>query len=406
MNNGISSTKISPKRWLYAVIGVLLLTFAGLIYAWSVFVAPLEAEFGWSRSETSLTFSICMSLFCLGGLSAGFISKKKSTKFNMILASIFLLSGFLMASRVKTLISLYLSYGVLCGFGVGLVYNSVLSTTTKWFPDRQGLISGILLMGFGFGGMILGQVATRLMNTIGWRSTFVIFGIVFCGLMLLGAFLLKSPHENFTIAASKAETAATEVDSFDMTPSEMIKRKSFWLFIAWAILLSASGLALIGHATPCAELLGAKPAFATFAAGLISIFNGLGRVLFGYLFDVIGRKKTMNLINIIFIIATGTLILAISSGSLPILVAAYVLTGLSYGGAPLSGSAFANKFYGKKNYSINFAIINLNLIVASFLGPYLAGVLQTASGTYLSTFICMLIFGVIAFVCNLFIKTP
>ena len=403
-NNNLSLS--SPKRWVYAVLGVLLLTCAGLIYAWSVFVAPLEAEFGWSRSQTSLTFSICMSLFCLGGLSAGFISKKKSTKFNMILASVFLLVGFLMASMVKSLISLYISYGVLCGFGVGIVYNSVISTTTKWFPDKQGFISGILLMGFGFGGMILGQVATTLMNTLGWRNTFVIFGIVFCLIMILGSIFLKSPDENFTAVLSKSEAVATTEASINMTPGEMIKRKSFWLFIVWAILLSASGLALIGHATPCAELLGAKPAFATFAAGLISIFNGLGRVLFGYLFDVMGRKKTMTLINIIFIIATGTLILAISSSSLPILVTAYVLTGLSYGGAPLSGSAFANKFYGKKNYSLNFAIINLNLIVASFLGPYLAGVLQTSSGTYLSTFVCMLVFGVIAFVCNMFIKRP
>ena len=403
-NNNLSLS--SPKRWVYAVLGVLLLTCAGLIYAWSVFVAPLEAEFGWSRSQTSLTFSICMSLFCLGGLSAGFISKKKSTKFNMILASVFLLVGFLMASMVKSLISLYISYGVLCGFGVGIVYNSVISTTTKWFPDKQGFISGILLMGFGFGGMILGQVATTLMNTLGWRNTFVIFGIVFCLIMILGSIFLKSPDENFTAVLSKSEAVATTEASINMTPGEMIKRKSFWLFIVWAILLSASGLALIGHATPCAELLGAKPTFATFAAGLISIFNGLGRVLFGYLFDVMGRKKTMTLINIIFIIATGTLILAISSSSLPILVTAYVLTGLSYGGAPLSGSAFANKFYGKKNYSLNFAIINLNLIVASFLGPYLAGVLQTSSGTYLSTFVCMLVFGVIAFVCNMFIKRP
>lgn len=401
-----TNSKLSPPRWIYALGGILLLTLAGLIYAWSVFVAPLEAEFGWSRSETSLTFSICMSFFCLGGLSAGILSKKKSFRFNMLFAALFLLVGFTTASQVKTLGSLYFSYGVLCGFGVGLVYNTVISTVSRWFTDKQGLISGVLLMGFGFGGMLLGQIATSLMNTIGWRSTFISFGIVFSLLMAVGALIIKAPTTDFKIAPIKGQDSKITEFNIELPPKEMVKRPSFYLFMTWAVLLSAAGLALIGHATPCAILLGAGPSLATTAAGLISIFNGLGRVLFGYLFDAIGRKKTMLLINIIFLCATGSLILAISTNNLAILIIAYLLTGLSYGGAPLSCSAFANKFYGKKNYPINFAIINLNLIVAAFLGPYLAGILQSASGTYLSTFVCMFIFGIFALICNKFIKRP
>ncbi|MEA4816654.1 MAG: OFA family MFS transporter [Lachnospiraceae bacterium] len=398
---------LEKKRWLYVVAGFLLLLFSGLVYAWSIFVKPLEAEFGWARSETSLTFSICMAMFCIGGLFAGFMTKKKSAAFNARLAAVLLCVGFVASSRVNSLMWLYISYGVVCGFGVGLVYNAVMGTVTKWFPDKQGFISGILLMGFGFGGMVLGQIAAALIASMGFRKTFIVLGVASFVIILIGSLFIVAPDEEFIKSINiKANKKSNREKFDDMEPSDMLKRPSFWLYFVWAILLGASGLAVIGHASPMAQLLGVSTAAATFYAGLISIFNGVGRVITGFAYDKAGRKRAMLTVNLAFMVSATILLIAFWTKNVYMLVFGFVCIGLSYGGVTPINSAFINSFYGTKNFTMNFALINLNLIIASFLGPYLAGVLQTTSGGYLTTFVCVFFFGAAGLICNFLIKRP
>ena len=164
------------NRWIYAVIGVIVLLLAGLIYAWSVLVIPIANEFtNWSHTSLSLTFTICMTLFCIGGLIGGILQKKIDVKINVWASGILFFVGFFIASKAQNIITLYMGYGVLAGFASGLAYNSVMSTMSKWFPDKQGLISGILLMGFGLGSFIIGKVYQAYTpSTIGgWRISFI-----------------------------------------------------------------------------------------------------------------------------------------------------------------------------------------------------------------------------------------
>ncbi|HZK61489.1 MAG TPA: hypothetical protein VFC41_05385, partial [Anaerovoracaceae bacterium] len=108
------------KRIIPLVAGAFIYLSIGLIYAWSIFVKPLEAEFGWNRTETSLTFTISMISFCIGGVISGMLLKKKSGRFIIMLSAVLLAVGFLLSSRVETLLGIYISYGVFCGLGVGL----------------------------------------------------------------------------------------------------------------------------------------------------------------------------------------------------------------------------------------------------------------------------------------------
>lgn len=151
--------KLKLNRWIYAAVGVIVLLFAGLVYAWSVLASPIAAEFTqWSQAQLSLTFTICMTLFCLGGFVGGLLSGKINVKINVWAAAVLFFIGFFVASRATSLTGLYIGYGVFAGFASGLAYNAVMSTMSKWFPDKQGLISGILLMGFGLGSFIIGKV--------------------------------------------------------------------------------------------------------------------------------------------------------------------------------------------------------------------------------------------------------
>jgi len=105
-----------------------------------------------------------MMMFCLGGLASGMLTGRKGPRFTLTACALFLLAGFAMASRIHTLPGIYVSYGGFCGFGVGLGYNATISTIMRWFPDKQGLVSGITLMGFGFGGMLLGTLGAYLVS--------------------------------------------------------------------------------------------------------------------------------------------------------------------------------------------------------------------------------------------------
>lgn len=397
-------TAVSGARWLYVAAGFVLLLFLGLIYAWSIFVAPLEAEFGWSRSQTSMAFTICMCMFCIGGFVAGLLSRRWPASLAIRLCAVFVLAGFLLTSRVNTLPGLYISYGCFVGFGVGLAYNAVISTVTKWFPDKTGFISGLLLMGFGFGGMVLGTASTSLMGSIGWRSTFACIAVVFFALIVAASFLIKPPPADLALPA--AETARKETPADDFETREMLRLPAFWMIFLWAVLLTAGGLALIGHASPCAVDMGVAPATAAFYAGLISIFNGFGRVTVGAVFDRLGRRLTMLLVSSGFILSGLVLLLALTRGSVPLLVAGYVCAGLSYGGVMVCNSTVTGRFFGRKHYSMNFSMVNMNILVASPLGPYLAGVLQGVSGSYLTTCMTIAVFGGVSFLINLFIRQP
>ncbi len=165
------------KRML--CIGTFLMLFLGLIYAWSLFAAPLEEAFNWSRSQTSITFSISMITFCLGSIISGIALKKYRPGNILLISAILFLIGFFGASCITNIWGLYLSYGVLCGLGVGLSYNAILSTIPKWYPGAGGFVTGTLLMGMGLGSLILGTVVKRIIDVLVWVMTFRILAVVF-----------------------------------------------------------------------------------------------------------------------------------------------------------------------------------------------------------------------------------
>ena len=390
------------SRWALLVLGVILLLFLGLIYGWSIFRSPLQSEFGWTDSQASLTFSISMMTFCLGGLVGGIINKgKNGFRINLIAAAVLLAIGFFSASNIQSLMGIYLSYGVCCGFGVGLGYNTAISTIVKWFPDKQGLISGITLMGFGFGSMILGTVAGAMIQSMGWRVTFRIFAVAFAIVMVVGALLLRTAGADFveylSQGSSKAVTPAVE----EVGAAVMLRRRNFWIYFVWAIILSAAGLAIINSSAPYAQLfVGENLTLAASIAGIVSIANGVGRVIFGGMFDKIGYRLTMLIDCVVFVVASLVLMASFATKSMPVLVIAFILIGLAYGGVTPTNSAFIAYFFGRENYAVNFPIVNLNLIFASFLGP------MVGNGGYMMTFGAIIVFAIVGAVLVFLLKKP
>ncbi len=397
------------NRWRYAVVGCAVLLISGLVYAWSVLSGPIAAEFPqWSAAHLSLTFTIVMSFFCLGGLVGGLISGKVSPKVYLWVSAALFLAGFLLTAEMHSPATLYIGFGVVCGFASGLSYNAALGTVGKWFPDKAGLISGILLMGFGLSSFIVGKLYQSLTpDTVGaWRHSFVVLGIVAAVVTALGGFLLETPAADFTPPAT-AQRKKTYVNpvAAELDTVAMLKTPTMWLYYLWAVLLSAAGLVLVSQASGIAREIGADVSAGTIATvvGLISIFNGIGRVLFGGMFDRCGRSRTMQTVNALFLVTSAVLIAALKRMSFPLLIAAFILGGVSYGGVTPANAAFVSSYFGMKHYSLNLSVVVTNLLFASF-GSTVAGLLYDATHSYLSAYLMIAALAVVGIFVSLAIS--
>ncbi len=388
-------------------MGTLTLLFLGLIYAWSIFRTPIGEMFpDWSISQLSLTFTISMIFFCLGGFAGGVLSKKLSIRVRMIISAVMLLAGFFMVSLMKaespgsSLTLLYIFYGVFGGGGVGFAYNGVIGTLNKWFPDKVGLASGIMLMGFGLGGLVLGSVVNSMIGSMGVLPVFRILGIVICVVCVLAALIIKSPDQKeaaelASLAAPATKTAdssaASEVKNY--SAGEMLRTSRFWFFTIWAILLNSAGLLVINSAANISVAFGGTAVLGM----IVSLFNGAGRIVAGNNFDKFGRF-TSTLVNNAFMLIAGVL-LAIGgmTGAYIFILCGLVFVGLAYGGCPTITSAYINKAFGPANFPTNFSIANFSLIPAATIGPMISSaLLESAGGSYDTNFYAIIGFSVAA----------
>jgi OFA family oxalate/formate antiporter-like MFS transporter len=171
------------------------------------------------------------------------------------------------------------------------------------------------------------------------------------------------------------------------------------------MLITAVGNSVISFARDLALSVDAAPDLATTLVGVLSIFNGIGRILTGAVYDGLGRRKTMFASNILTIIAAALTLVAVYTHSLPLCIVGLCLTGLSYGSCPTMTSSFTASFYGQKYFAVNYSITNFNLIFASFIATF-SNSLFISTGSYTAPFIMLLILAVGALGLNFTIKKP
>ncbi len=397
------------RRRLYLILGVISLVFAGVVYAWSILKAPLAAEFAWSGSQLALNFTLTMCFFCLGVFAGGLLAGRAGPRLSLLGAAVlsglgFLLTSLLTASRLPLL---YVSYGGLAGFGIGVAYNAIVSTVSAWFPDKKGFCSGALMMGFGASALLIGNLAARLIEGPGWRFTYRAIGLTLAAVLAAAAFLLKRPGADETLpaAAAKGSSSGENFEAEDVPTAQMLRRLSFWKAFLCIAFLAAVGNTVFSFARDLALSVGAGAALATTLVGVLSVCNGLGRIAFGALFDRLGRKKTMLSANLCAIAAAGITLISVQLVSLPLGILGLCLTGFSYGASPTICSAITSAFYGTKYFPVNFSAMNFNLMLASFMATAASALLE-ATGAYVAPFLFLLGLAVLSLLLNLSIKRP
>lgn len=397
-------------RWTYLAIGVVAMLFAGVLYAWSILKAPLATEFGWGPSELALNFTLAMSFFCIGGLLGAQVSKRAGHRVACVAAGVLSAVGFLLTAALQgaSVMMLYVTYGILAGMGIGIAYNVIIATVSAWFPDKKGLCSGCLMMGFGASALILGNIADALFKSVlGWRVTYVILGASLCAVLALAGVLLRKPDPQTILPQPKISknTGKENFDRQDFTSVQMLCRPSFWMAFISISFLAAVGSSVISFAKDLALSVQAPEALAVSLVGVLSVCNGLGRILTGALFDAIGRRKTMLCANVLTMCAAAVTLLAVSVGSLPVCIAGLCLTGLSYGACPTITAAFTSSFFGMKYFSTNMALMTFTVMGGSLIATVSNKVLEVTGG-YTTTFAMLLLLTFAALILNVFIRKP
>ena len=394
---------IRNNRHLCIAVGTVIMFCLGTMYAWSYFKVALQSVYTqWSQTQVTLNFTIMMICFCLGGLLSGSLSKRIASHTAMILAAALSGAGFfgmslLSANGVTALYQMYICYGLLTGVGIGIAYNTVLSNIQPW-AKNVGLVSGILLMGMGFGALLMGNLADILIGTMGVYLTFRAFAILLVLVMVLGTPFIHKPAN---IKKAAAVTVTEDPSRKEYSTREMLGRKTFWIYFIWNLGVSASGMLIINSASSISLYLG----YTAVLGLVVSIFNGGGRLLIGSIMDKRGWKFTMYLNNALMIVSGALLFCgdAVSAGV--VAMVGMLIMGICYGGGITISASLIRTLYGSKHFASNFAICNLCMIPASILGPLLsAKLLDMAGGSFDTTFLMVIILGVVTLVLNFFVK--
>ncbi len=406
MNNKVKTS----YRWFLLGVSVLAMLFAGVIYAWSILKVPFATDFGWTAGQLSLNFTLTMCTFCLGGLLGSFLSKKIGVKPASVTAAALAGSGMALTGLLNggNVTMLYLTYAALSGLGIGIAYNVIISTVTAWFPDKKGLCTGSLMMGFGASSLVLGNLADMLFkSSIGRSGTYLVLGVALFLVLGFASIFLKRPDTDiiFQIPNKKSDKKTETFKQKDYTTKEMLKRFSFWRAFALFTFAAAVGNSVISFARDLAISVGTSVALATSLVGVLAVCNGLGRIITGAMFDWLGRRKTMLIAMTLTIVAAATTLLSVIINSVPLCIIGLCLTGLSYGTCPTIGTAFISAFYGQKHFGTNFSVLNCHLICTSFMATACSS-LQNSFGSYIAPFVLLLSLAFIALVLNLSLKKP
>ena len=379
------------NRWLIAIMGTVLQLSLGTVYTWSFFQKPIMAAYGWSNVQVMWIFSIAI---CFLGLSAAvggvllpkYGPRKLATTGALLYGTGYLLSAFAMS--IGNLPLFYLFFGVIGGIGLGLGYVTPVATASKWFPDKQGFVTGMVVMGFGLGALIMSKViAPALMNLTGGDiiKVFLYSGFVLLAIGVPAGLIMKNPPAGFVPAGytPPVKSAASQGHEDDLTAKKCIMSSKFWGMWIIFFMNIAAGIMFIGLQSPMLQDLlkitspdmdtAALAAAGATLIGISSLFNGVGRFFWGGLSDKIGRIQAFRLILGSQVLVFIAMIYTGNPWLFGILVC-YVL--LCYGGGFGTMPSFVKDIFHAKLMPVVYGTILTAWSMGGIVGPQISAYIK------------------------------
>lgn len=392
---------IKKGRWIFVFLGLIINICLGSIYSWSVFKKPLEQLFHISSTESGLPYMFFLALFALLMPIAGRFLDKYGPRTITMIGGVMVGIGWILASFSSNIIMLTISYGIIAGGGVGIVYGGPIAVATRWFPDRKGLAVGLTLTGFGLSPFITAPLARNLIDLYGPLRTFSILGMLFLALLMILAVPLRFPSVEWKPKESKQKTAIQKIVNFNT--SSMLRTSTFYGLWLCYVFGTLSGLMAIGISSPVGqEIINLDSLTAAFAVSIFAVFNGVGRPLFGWLTDRLSPQYTaITSFVIIFLASIG--MLTAKEGQVILYLLCFFGFWVTLGGWLAIAPTATAIFYGTKHYAKNYGIMFTAYGVGAILGTLISGRLRDLFGSYIYAFYPTAAFAVIGILISYFL---
>ena len=406
MGKRVGGMPAASGRWLFVVLGIVMNVCLGAVYAYSIFLKPVKEAFaGISAFQANLPFMVFLAFFSVLMFFGGRVMEKLGPRKLGIIGGIIVGMGWLLSAFASNIWMLTLTYGVIAGSGVGLVYGCPVSMGAKWFPDKKGLAVGLMLAGFGGSALITGKLANVLIPSVGLPTTFMYFGIAFGLILVVLSLPFRFPAAGWVPAGWKP--AAGTVAASDFTPGEMMKTGAFWGLFFCYIIGCVAGLMAIGISKPVGnEIIKISGETAATLVGIFAIFNAVGRPLFGFLTDKITPRNAA-ILNLLMILTVSILMITAKEGDTMLYTVCFIGFWLGLGGWLAIAPTATASFFGMKNYAQNYGVVFFAYGLGAIIGGIISGQAKDVFGTYTYAFYPTAVLAVVGLVLAVaLLKTP
>lgn len=378
----MTTTNSTPARgWAVMIAALSINLILGVLYAWGVMGKALVTQWGWTKTQAALPFTVATAAFAIMMVFAGRLQDRIGPRFVAMCGGIILGAGLVGSSLVQTPMAMLVTFGLIGGVGIGLGYSATTPPVIKWFPpSRKGLITGIVVSGVGLAAVYISPLTEYLLKITSIATTFLWLGLGAILLVALLAQLLANPPTGYVPAAAPGATgqAPRVASGLQLDWHEMLRTKQFYQLWLMFVLAASAGLMIIAHVAIIAkEQAGMKWGFMTIAT--LAIFNTVGRVVSGFLSDRIGRTQTM-VLSLVLQALNMFLFARYTTPGLLIFGSAF--TGLCYGTMFTLMPAATADFYGLRNLGVNYGLVFTAFGVAGVFGPILGGKIRDQFGSY------------------------
>lgn len=334
--------------------------------------------------QSNMPFMIFLAFFAIMVFVGGQIMEKLGPRNLSVLGGIIVGAGWFFSGYAGSLNMLILTYGVIAGTGVGLVYGCPIAVAARWFPDKKGLAVGLTLVGFGGSALLTAKIADVLIASVGLATTFKYFGIAFLILLILLSLPFKFPTAGWKPEGWTPAAGATVAADFEA--GQMVKTGSFWGLFLCYIIGCLAGLMAIGiSSTVGTEVIKIDKAVAATLVGVFAIFNAIGRPIFGTLTDKLTPRNAA-ILNLAIILAVSLIMLKAGEGSIGLYVVSFCGFWLCLGGWLAIAPTATATFFGIRNYAKNYGVVYLAYGIGAILGGLISGKAKDIFGTFTFAF--------------------
>jgi oxalate/formate antiporter len=389
------------NRWNQLILGIIaMMAISSPQYVWTLFTGPLNQKLGTTLAELQWTFSLLIILQTWFSPFQAYLVDRFGPRTLISIGALLSGGSWIASAYADNLWALYFTYGVIGGFGIGIIYVGIIGLMVRWFPDRRGLATGLAAAGYGFGAFFTSFPIDSMIKSSGYAHTFIVWGIVQAVIGVLAAQWLRVPPENYQLeSAAPPAAVASQQTRRSYSPRQMLKSPVFYLLFVMMSMMSTSGLMVTSNVGPFAKEFGVADMLVLGMAALplsltlSRVTNGLTRPFFGWVSDHIGRESTMALAFSLEAVAILVLFAYINQPALFV-----VLTGLVFFGWGEIFSLFPSTLtdtFGPKFAATNYGFLYIAQGVGSILGGPAAAFLKQSTGSWTAVFIVVAVLDVI-----------